>query len=112
AVYDRSGVVSAPAQGAEAAEAGELANAAAAKSAQGSEKKAQVQEAVARLNDYVQSVQRDLQFELDEGSGRSVIQVVDRKTQEVVRQIPDELALKMARSLQQDEPLTLLNAKV
>lgn len=71
-----------------------------------------VKEAVARLNDYVQTTQRDLNFSLDDESGRMVVTVTDRKTNEVVRQIPDELALKLAQNLQQDEPLSLFNVTV
>ncbi|MCP5161971.1 MAG: flagellar protein FlaG [Hahellaceae bacterium] len=76
------------------------------------EKTEQMQEAVTRLNDYVQSTQRDLQFTLDNESGRTVVTVLDRNTNEVVRQIPDDVALKLARNLQQDEPLSLFNVKV
>lgn len=76
------------------------------------EEQEQVREAVTRLNDYVQSVQRDLQFRLDEDSGKTVVTVLDRQTSQVVRQIPDEVALKLAQDLQQDEPLSLFNAKV
>ena len=38
--------------------------------------------------------------------------VVDKETSEVVRQIPDDVALKLAQDLQQSEPLSLFNAKV
>ena len=69
-------------------------------------------EAVSRLNDFVQSVQRDLEFEVDDDSGRTVVRVIDQQTDEVVRQIPDELALRLAENLQQDEPLNLLNIRV
>ena len=68
--------------------------------------------AVLQLNDYVQSVQRDLQFEVDNELGQTIVKVVDQKTQQVIRQIPDELALRLAEKLQQDEPLTLFNIKV
>ncbi len=71
-----------------------------------------VEDAVTKLNDYVQSIQRDLQFRLDEDSGKTVITVLDSRTSEVVRQIPDDVALRLARDLQQDEPLSLFNAKV
>ncbi|MBN7771308.1 flagellar protein FlaG [Marinobacter daepoensis] len=69
-------------------------------------------EAVSQLNDYVQSVSRDLQFEVDSDLGQTVVKVVDQETQEVIRQIPDEVALRLAEKLQQDEPLTLFNIKV
>jgi len=68
--------------------------------------------AVLQLNDYVQNVQRDLQFEVDNELGQTIVKVVDQKTQQVIRQIPDELALRLAEKLQQDEPLTLFNIKV
>ena len=68
--------------------------------------------AVSRLNDFVQSVQRDLEFEVNDETGQTVVRVIDQQTEEVVRQIPDELALKLAKNLQQDEPLSLLNIRV
>jgi len=58
-----------------------------------------VEQAVQELNDYAQSMQRDLHFSLDEELGRSIIHVVDRKTQEIIRQIPNETALQLARNL-------------
>lgn len=85
----------------------------AARAAEKSERSEEgVQGAVAQLNDYVQNVQRDLQFKLDDDSGKTVVTVIDRETSEVVRQIPDEMALKLAQKLQQDEPLSLIDAKV
>jgi flagellar protein FlaG len=72
----------------------------------------QVKEAVSKLNDYVQNVQRSLQFDFDEDAGKSVITVVDRDTKEVIRQIPDELALELARNLNSDESVSLFRTKV
>ncbi|MFV8570563.1 flagellar protein FlaG [Marinobacter sp. SBS5] len=69
-------------------------------------------DAVTRLNDYVQNVQRDLQFEVDMERGETIVRVVDNETQEVIRQIPDEVALRLAKNLQHDEPLTLFDIKV
>ncbi|MFC4260225.1 flagellar protein FlaG [Marinobacter lacisalsi] len=69
-------------------------------------------EAVTQLNDFVQNVQRDLQFEVDNEAGQTIVKVVDQQTKEVIRQIPDEVAMRLAENLQQDEPLTLLNIKV
>ena len=48
-------------------------------------------EALARkLNVASRSIGRDLRFEVNMESGRSVIQVLDRETGEVIRQIPPE----------------------
>ena len=68
--------------------------------------------AVAKLNDYIQTVQRDLKFTLDEESGRSVITVLDRNSNEVIRQIPEDITLDLARKLNNEEPLLLFSAQV
>lgn len=66
--------------------------------------------AVRQLNDYVQSVSRDLQFSIDKDSGHTVIKVVDSRTKEVIRQYPAEEALRVAKSLSQGQGL-LIQAK-
>ena len=63
------------------------------------ESRQSVDKAIAHLNDYVQSIQRDLEFSVDEGSGATVVRVIDRTTKEVVRQIPSDVALSLARNL-------------
>lgn len=50
-----------------------------------------VKSAVAQMNEYIQSTQRDLHFSFDAEAGETVIKVLDRKTQDVIRQIPDEI---------------------
>ena len=66
---------------------------------QAAQREQRVQNAVSQLNDYVQSLQRDLRFSIDETSGRAVVSVIDRSSDEVIRQIPDETALRLARNL-------------
>jgi flagellar protein FlaG len=72
----------------------------------------QLSDAVFQLNDFVQGIQRDLQFEVDDNLGETIVRVIDRSTREVIRQIPNEVAVRLAENLQQDEPLTLFNIKV
>ena len=67
---------------------------------------------MAKLNDYVQSVQRDLEFSLDDSTGISVITVRDRQSSEVIRQIPSEVTLQLAQKLNNEEPLLLFSAQV
>lgn len=62
-----------------------------------------LQQAVTRMNDFVQNLQRDLRFEVDDDLGRTVISVVDSETKEVIRQIPPETVLERARRLQAQE---------
>jgi flagellar protein FlaG len=51
--------------------------------------------AVSRLSDYVQSIRRTLDFSVDEDTGRTIITVMDAKTERVIRQIPPEEVLNM-----------------
>lgn len=72
----------------------------------------EVKEAVSKLNEYVQKTQRDLDFQLDEDSGKTVIRVYDRQSEQLVRQIPNEVALEMAKKLSSEEPPMLFNAQI
>ena len=44
-------------------------------------------------------VARNLQFSIDDDTGRTVIKVVDATTQEVIRQMPSEELLAITQSL-------------
>ena len=68
-------------------------------------------DAVARLSDHVQSVNRDLSFRVDDDSGRVVVTVLDTKTQEVIRQIPGEDAIALSAKVE-DLGLRLLDDSV
>ena len=59
----------------------------------------QVEEAVATIQEFVQSVRRSINFAVDEGSGRVVVKVTDAGSGDVIRQIPSEEALKLAENL-------------
>lgn len=59
----------------------------------------QVSDAVKNMNDFLQMVQRTLQFSLDEDSGEMVVKIKDAQTNEVIRQIPSEAMLKLAKEL-------------
>ena len=75
-------------------------------------KSVEVKEAVSKLNDFAQKTQRDLNFQVDEDSGKTVIKVYDRHTETLVRQIPNEEALEMAKRLSAEEPSMLFSAQV
>lgn len=59
-----------------------------------------LQQAVHDLTQGAQNLQRSLQFSIDESSGRTVIKVIDKLTQEVVRQIPEAEVLELAARLE------------
>lgn len=56
-------------------------------------------DAVVKLNDYVQSLQRDLKFTIDADLGRPIVSVVDSNTQQVIRKIPNDVVIRLARNL-------------
>lgn len=55
--------------------------------------------AIDRINEMMRDNQRSLNFSVDKGSEKVVVQVRDSETDQVVRQIPNEEALKFADSL-------------
>ncbi len=61
----------------------------------------EVRQAVSKINEIVQSVQRDLSFNMDEDSGKTVIRVVDTESGELIRQIPSEEVLAIASQLRE-----------
>lgn len=66
-----------------------------------------VESVVSRISDFVQNFQRDLHFTVDKDSGRTVIKVIDSETEKLIRQIPAEETLRIARSLDSPESLIL-----
>ncbi len=75
-------------------------------------KESEVEQAVAKLNDYVQNTQRKLEFQVDDESGETVVRVYDKHSEQLIRQIPNEEALELAQRLNQEEPLMLFSAQV
>ena len=57
----------------------------------------EISQATQDISDYIQSVSRSLQISVDGDLGTTVIQVLDSETAELVRQIPAEEALAIAR---------------
>lgn len=61
---------------------------------------AEVREAADKINKVLQSlVSSNLQFSVDQDSGQTIVRVVDVETKDVIRQIPNEEALAIAKSL-------------
>jgi flagellar protein FlaG len=72
----------------------------------------QLEVAVARLNDYVQTIQRDIIFGVELGTAEPSVTVVDRSSRKLVRQFGGKEALELARKVEAQEPLTLFKARV
>lgn len=59
----------------------------------------QVDQAMEKMRGALPSVARNLQFSVDEETGRSVVKIVDSSTDEVIRQMPSEELLMIAKAL-------------
>lgn len=59
----------------------------------------EVDQAVKRLTDFVSPNQAEINFSVDESSGIRVVKIVDRNSNEVIRQMPSEEAVALARAL-------------
>ncbi len=58
-----------------------------------------ISRAIHVINAFLQDNQRGLRFQVDQDSGLTIITVVDSVSGEVVRQIPEQEMLKVARQL-------------
>ncbi|UVJ45427.1 flagellar protein FlaG [Pseudomonas sp. LS1212] len=61
--------------------------------------RAELDKAVKEIQDFVNSAKRQLDFSVDDSTGKVVVKVIATDSGEVVRQIPSEAALKLAQSL-------------
>lgn len=59
----------------------------------------QVSQALRSINDLLESRSPNLEFSVDKDSNRTVIKVVDKDSREVIRQMPTEEALQIAKAL-------------
>lgn len=71
----------------------------------------EVTETIDEMNAFLQEMQRNLSFSMDEKSGQSVIIVKDSETEEVIRQIPSE-ELVVLRKKMDDLTGILFDTKV
>lgn len=65
--------------------------------------RAELEQAVSDINAYVQTVNRELQFRVDEALplGRAVVTVIDADTEETIREFPSKEALALAHRLKE-----------
>jgi flagellar protein FlaG len=71
----------------------------------------QIREAAEKIQNSVDNLaQKNLRFSIDEDTGKTIIKVVDAHTDELIKQIPSEEAVEIARTLDKVQGL-LLNDK-
>ena len=72
--------------------------------------KEEVREASKEIQQSVANNSTNLQFSVDEDTGRTIVSVIDTETRQVVRQIPSEEVMRMSRALGRMQGL-LFNGK-
>ena len=77
--------------------------------AEAATRRGEVQRMTAELQRRVSAVAPELVFSIDESIGRSVIQITDSATKEVIRQIPSEDILQINKALERFQQGILLN---
>lgn len=59
----------------------------------------ELKNAVEAINKTMQKLSNSLEFSVDKDSNRTIVKVIDRQTNEVVRQIPTQETLEIAQAL-------------
>lgn len=67
----------------------------------------QVNEAVKQLNNAMKTMSQGLEFSVDRDVHKIVVKVVDQQTKEVLRQMPSEEALEIAKALDRVQGLLI-----
>lgn len=67
------------------------------------DKKKGFEQALKSVSGYVQNISRELNFSVDEDLNRSIVTVLDEETGEIIRQIPSEEMLELARHISEAE---------
>jgi flagellar protein FlaG len=60
---------------------------------------AEVNKAVKNINQAIQVISQNLEFTVDTDANEVIVKVIDQQTKQVLRQIPSEEALDIAKSL-------------
>ncbi len=61
----------------------------------------EIEAVVNNLNEFVQSAQRQLEFFVDQESGKTVVRVIDSDTGDTIRNIPSDEILSMQKHLKE-----------
>jgi len=64
-----------------------------------------IQETVAAINDFMGQFQRTLNFSVDDDAGETVIRVIDKSNDQLIRQIPSADFLKITQHIEQMQNL-------
>lgn len=99
-VTDRSADLSSPLR---TDEAGRVKNATEAQIPSDAEswQEPRLEDVVKDVNEFIKPINNSLQFSIDDDTGTTVVKVIDRETEEVIKQIPSEEMLALAKAIGQ-----------
>ncbi|MCW8833380.1 MAG: flagellar protein FlaG, partial [Colwellia sp.] len=63
--------------------------------------KSLIEESIESVANFVNSVNKNVDFLVDEDSGRTVIKIIDVKSQELIRQFPSDEIISMATRIKE-----------
>ncbi len=63
-----------------------------------------------QIDSYLRSINRSLQFRVDQASGEMIVTICDAETGEVIRQVPGEEAVRIAQRIE-DQLSAMLDEK-
>jgi flagellar protein FlaG len=63
------------------------------------EEEKHLKDAADKANEFVKSINQELQFSVDKDTGETVVKVMDKQTGDVVRQIPSKEMLELAKAM-------------
>jgi flagellar protein FlaG len=71
---------------------------------------AAVKDAVNAANEAVKAMPSEINFSLDEGTGKTIVRVVEKQTGTLIRQIPSQEMLEIAQALDRLQGLLVRNS--
>jgi len=69
--------------------------------------RAELQDAIKATNDFVKPISSAIEFSMDDDTREMVVKVIDTDTKEVIRQIPSEEMLSIAKALDKIQGLLI-----
>jgi flagellar protein FlaG len=69
-----------------------------------------VKDAVKAANDAVKAIKSEIDFTVDEDTGKTVVRVVEKQTGTLIRQIPSQEMLEIAKALDRLQGLLVRNS--
>lgn len=71
-----------------------------------------IEEVASKLQEFVNLIDKQLEFRVDDDSGRHVVTVSDKLSGDVIRQIPSEEVLRLARNLSELADIAIRSGKI